>query len=56
MGSKNMYIKFMNFIYWTQDMKKQHTDTFDPVFTSILTLNPIDRCPIPKTWNLYAAN
>ena len=33
-------------------LRKQHTETLDPVFTWIVTLNPIVRCPIPKTWNL----
>lgn len=33
-------------------VQKLHTETLDPVFTWILTLNPNDRCPILKTWNL----
>lgn len=28
------------------------TDKEDPFFTCILTLNPSDLLPIPKTWNL----
>lgn len=35
---------------------KQHTDIVDPVLTSIRTLNPSDRCPIPNTWNLHSQN
>jgi len=34
----------------------KHTETLVPVFNSTRTLNPSDRCPIPKTWNLHERN